>query len=107
MTRLNTEFWVQSYLKRLQKLNVPAFVVARGDSDSGSVIIKLNTLDGNAKLFQREFDFEQNKQVWTLTEESDDSMIDKRLRREISRDTDLWIVEVEDQAGRIQLDDLV
>ena len=56
MTRLTAEFWVQAYLTRLRLAEIPAFVVAHGDNAAGAVLVKLNTLDGNAVLFQRGFD---------------------------------------------------
>ena len=51
--RITTEFWISAYRKRLQLLEIPAFVVKKGDDTGGSILIKLNILDGNAELFHR------------------------------------------------------
>ncbi|MDC1430484.1 DUF1491 family protein, partial [Octadecabacter sp.] len=47
--RLTSELWVSAYLTRLRLVEIPAFVVRKGDATAGSVIVKLNTLDGNAQ----------------------------------------------------------
>ena len=50
MARLTAEFWVHAYLARLRFQNIPAFVVSHGDDTAGAVLIKMNTLDGNAVI---------------------------------------------------------
>lgn len=105
MTQLKSSIWVQSYILCLQRLSIPAYVVARGDPDRGAIMIKLNLLNGTAKLFQRSFDLLQERSCWLLTEEGGEALIDQRLRRETKRDSDLWIVEIEDREGRNLLDE--
>ncbi len=56
MTRLTANIWISAYLRRLQLVNIPAFVVTKGDETAGAVLIKLNTLDGQAVAYQRSFD---------------------------------------------------
>ena len=56
MTRLTADFWVHAYLTRLRLADIPAFVTAKGDATAGAVLVKLNTLDGQARCFQRSFD---------------------------------------------------
>ena len=51
--RLTADFWVRAYLARLQAAHIPAYVVARGDATAGAVLVKLATLDGLARAFQR------------------------------------------------------
>lgn len=104
MTRLKTNIWVSSYLKRLQQSSIPAFIVAKGDPENGAILIKVNTLDGHAKIFQRSYDLLQNRQCWIKFDEGDEKEIDGQLNRQCDRDTDLWIIEVEDREGRTLLD---
>ena len=63
MTRLTAEFWVHAYLARLRFQEIPAFVVTHGDDTAGEVLVKLNTLDGQATTFQRSFDLMSGERV--------------------------------------------
>ena len=44
IVRLTAEFWVHAYLNRLRMVEIPAFVVAKGDLTAGAVVIKLNKM---------------------------------------------------------------
>ena len=105
MTRLAAEFWVQAYLARLRLNDIPAFVVARGDDTAGAVLVKLNTLDGQARAFQRSFDLMTGARNWTILTEGDESEVDAAIARQRGFDPDLWVIEVEDRAGRHLLDE--
>ena len=107
MTRLTADFWVQAYLRRLALENIPAYVLVHGDDTAGAVFVKLATLDGEARLFQRGFDLQTGDQVWQQLEQGTEVQIDKTLRRQLVFDSDLWVIEVEDRAGRHFLDDYV
>ncbi|MCK5500799.1 MAG: DUF1491 family protein, partial [Tritonibacter mobilis] len=48
MSRLTARFWIDAYLARLRFQDIPAFVTAHGDDTAGAVLVKLNTLDGEA-----------------------------------------------------------
>ena len=104
MIRLTSSFWVQAYFMRLRLSEIPAFVVASGDRDAGAVCVKLNTLDGNAKAFQRSFDPFSDKRAWMVLSEGEESAVDAVLGRQKRNDPDLWILEVEDREGRHLLD---
>lgn len=102
--RLTAEFWVQAYITRLRLADIPVFVVRRGDETAGAVIVKLNTLDGRARAFARSFDME-GKRVWTVLADGAEADVDAALARQRGFDPDLWIVEIEDRAGRTLLDE--
>lgn len=104
MTRLTAEFWVQAYLTRLRLVDIPAFVVAHGDNTGGAVLVKLNTLNGQAKCFQRGFNLNSGDRVWTVLAEGGEADVDQSIEKQRSFDPDLWVVEVEDRAGRHLLD---
>jgi len=106
MTRVTAEFWVQAYLTRLRLNDIPAFVTARGDATAGAVMVKLNTLDGKAAAFQRSFDLMSGDRAWVALVEGDEADVDAALTRQRRYDPDLWLVEVEDRAGRHLLDEI-
>lgn len=105
MIRLTAEFWVQAYLTRLRLAEISAFVVAHGDNSAGAVLVKLNTLDGNATLFQRGFDLMSGARKWDVLSKGTERDVDGVIERQRGFDPDLWVIEVEDRAGRHLLDE--
>ncbi|MCZ7674690.1 MAG: DUF1491 family protein [Roseovarius sp.] len=105
MTRLVTEFWVKAYLARLRLQGIPAFVTAHGDDTAGAVLVKLNTLDGQARAFQRSFDLMRGARAWMVLAEGAEAGVDAAIARQRRTDPDLWVIEVEDRAGRHLLDE--
>ena len=106
MNRLTSSFWVQAYIKKLNLLGVPAFVVSHGDDTAGAIIVKVNKLNGDAVLFERSFSLDKNLNQWSKFESGDEKELDKLLSRQLSRDRDLWIIEIESREGDPFLDDI-
>ena len=100
MTRLTAEFWVHAYLARLRFQEIPAFVVTHGDDTAGAVLVKLNTLDGQATTFQRSFDLMSGERSWVELSSGVEADVDAAIARQRSFDPDLWVIEVEDRQGR-------
>ncbi len=103
--RLTAEFWVQAYLARLRLADIPAFVTAKGDVTAGAVLVKLNTLDGQARAFQRSFDLMTGERAWVVLAEGAEPDVDTALEKQKGFDPDLWVIEVEDRAGRHLLEE--
>jgi hypothetical protein len=111
--RLKSGIWVSAYLRRCQIEGAFAAVRRRGAEEAGAVFIIINRLDGTAMLSgpapQRAFDEAQPAERMfsamlggeTPVPEAD---IEARLKREMRFDPDIWIVEIEDRAGRNFLD---
>ena len=100
MTRLTAAFWVHAYLARLRLRDIPAFVTAHGDDTAGAVLVKLNTLDGQARAFQRSFDLMSGERRWVVLAEGAEQEVDTAIPRQRGFDPDLWVIEVEDRDGR-------
>lgn len=96
---------MKAYLARLRLAGIPAFVVAHGDDTAGAVLVKLNTLDGQARAFQRSFDLATGDRVWVVLTEGDEPAVDTAIARQRRFDPDLWVIEVEDRDGRHLLDE--
>lgn len=105
MARLTASFWVQAYLTRLRLSDIPAFVTAHGDDTAGAVLVKLNTLDGQAKALHRSYDLMTGARSWVTLAEGDEQTVDATIGKQRSFDPDLWVVEVEDRQGRHLLDE--
>lgn len=102
--RLTAGFWVQAYLTRLRLADIPVFVTAKGDAGAGAVLVKSSTLDGRARAFARGYDA-AGARVWNVLAEGPEAEVDAALARQRSYDPDIWVIEVEDRAGRTLLDE--
>lgn len=103
--RLAADFWVRAYLARLEAANIPAYVTARGDATAGTVLVKLATLDGQARAYQRSFDPMSGQRAWIVLAEGPEPEVDGYVRRQRRTDPDLWVIEIESRAGRTLLDE--
>lgn len=100
MNRLVTSFWIQAYLTRLRLQDIQGFVVAHGDDTAGALLVKVNTLDGQAAAWQRGFDVTTETRGWVELIAGDEPEVDQAIARQRGFDPDLWVVEVEDRQGR-------
>ncbi len=106
MPRLTAEFWVAAYLARLRLADIPVYITAKGDPTAGAVIVKLATLDGRARAFQRSYDLQADGRIWVVLAEGAEADVDAALSRQRDRDRDLWLIEIEDRQGRTLLDEV-
>ena len=105
MTRLATEIWVAAYLRRLALADIPAFVTAKGDLTAGTVLVMLNTLDGQARCYQRSFELMSGERAWVVLSDGDEVGVDASIETQKGFARDLWVIEVESRAGRHLLDE--
>jgi hypothetical protein len=103
--RLTADFWVRAYIARLGAANIPAYVTAKGDATAGAVLVKLATLDGKARLFQRSFDLMTGARAWVALAEGPEAEVDQSVARQRRTDPDLWVIEIESREGRTLLDE--
>lgn len=103
--RLATNFWVAAYRMRLEAEGIPCMVVRHGDDRAGAVLIKVSTLDGGARLFQRSFDVASGERAWVVLADGPEEECDHAARRQAAFDPDVWVLEVEDRGGRHLLDE--
>ena len=103
--RLASGIWVSAYLTRLRLAEIPAYVTQKGDVTAGAVVVKVATLDGRARTFQRSFDMAANERIWITLTEGPEPEVDALLSRQKARDRDLWVIELEDKHGRTLLDE--
>ena len=94
-----------AYLTRLRLIEVPAFVIQRGDATAGAVLIKLNTLDGAACCYHRSFDLMTGERRWIVLAQGDEPTVDASIAKQRQFDPDLWVIEVEDKRARHLLDE--
>lgn len=106
--RLKSAIWVAAYVRRCNNEGSFAVVRRRGAEEAGAIFVKISKLDGTAALFgpapQSVFDDARPvEHLFTnffpqgFVPEAD---VEAKIAREQKFDPDLWLVEVEDRAGR-------
>lgn len=111
--RIKSEIWVKAYLRTCQGRGIAAVVVRRGDESAGAIYICVNRLDRTVSLYgpaPAGLDGGDTERRWVkcssagaVAEEEATSY----LARQVKFDSDIWIVEIEDRAGRHFLGDAV
>lgn len=111
--RLKSAVWVAAYVRRCGVEGVFVAVRRRGAEEAGAVFIKVSRLDGTATLYgpAPQTAFEDTRPadrafvaVMGSPQPAPEGDVEAFLTREIRFDPDVWIVEVEDRAGRHFLD---
>jgi hypothetical protein len=113
--RLKSGIWVAAYLRRCQIEGAAAVLRRRGAEDAGAIFVKVNRLNGLVDLYgpapQSAFDEARPSDRAFSPALGDapkpESDVESYLSRQIRFDPDLWIIEVEDRAGRHFLDHIV
>lgn len=108
--RLTSEFWVAAYLRRVMAEGAFAALRKRGAPEAGAIFVKLDLLDGRARLYgpaPQSLAADDGERRFTRMHKSEDVTpldAEERLAKETRFDSDLWIVEIEDRAGRAFLE---
>lgn len=111
--RIKSELWVKAYLRRCAVANMGVYVTRRGDSDAGSILIKVDCLDGNYQVYGpaigSSFTPEGDRLWQCLTdgEGIDEQVADKLISQQISFDPDIWVIAIEDRSGDGMLGDVL
>lgn len=103
MDRLPTRLWIEALIRRAEVAGSSAFVVQHGDDSRGDVLIKVARLDGTAAAYLPSMSLEGDRMFLNLAAQGvgpDEASVDAYLDRARGRDSDLWIVEIEDRQGR-------
>jgi hypothetical protein len=107
--RLQTALWVQAHLRRADLANIAMVVVRKGDAQGGSVLVKLNRREAGCTVLSQsrtpdgELVFMRGTGAELVPEADADSYIARQLRY----DSDLWVLEIDDPAGRLPFEERV
>ena len=104
--RLPTALWVEAHVRQCSIDGVAVYVARRGDQSSGTVLLKLNQLEHGCRVLTQMRDLD-GRLGWLSAlgqEPVAEADADAYIARAASRDPDLWIVEIEDRAGRNPFD---
>ena len=96
--RLKTELRVQAWLRRCSVAGLMAAVVRKGDTEAGALFIKVNHFAAGCEVFSG-VAAPDGAPAWfraTGAKPVSEKEADAYLARQVSYDSDLWIVEIED-----------
>jgi hypothetical protein len=109
--RLRSDFFVSALIRTAETQGAAAMLRRRGAAEAGAIFVKVDRLDGAAALYGPAPQTEElprgADRLFTrvhAAEWMDPPDVEARMKREISFDPDVWIVEIEDRAGRCFLD---
>ena len=104
--RLTSAFWVSALLRRADLAGAAAVVRRRGDEAAGAIWVVVDRLDGSVDLHVPApqcvlaDDTADERRFETVALRVAPAEVETRIASEIRFDPDLWVVEVEDRAGR-------
>ena len=103
-SRLRSDFWVAAHLRRCAAEGVAAVLRRRGAAEAGAVFAKVDRLDGTADLFGPAppslADIPDARRFAPVLTGAPSAAAEDRFTRELRFDPDLWLIEIEDRAGR-------
>ena len=103
-------FFASALIRRCGVEDVVAVLRRRGAAEAGAIFVKVDRLDGTADLYgpapQSLVDEDSSgERLFTrLLEAAPSPDVEAKMGREIRFDPDLWLIEIEDRAGRAFID---
>ena len=98
--RLPTGIWMEAHLRRLNGEGVSYYIVNKGAYASGTVLVKIIGSNDECVLMSQQRDMDGNLGwMHVLGQETvEETDADSYIRRSITRDPDVWIIEIEDKS---------
>lgn len=105
--RLTTEFWVSALLRRAFAEGFFGAIEKRGAGEAGAVFVLRRDRDGTTALYspapQSDYSGDMSARRFVCEMENvGPEAVRKRLDSEARFDSDMWIVEIEADAGRLE-----
>lgn len=103
--RLRAKLWVQAALRFCQTMGLNATVIRHGDDDAGDILIKQNLMGAGFCVLSQIRNGTGEKGWMSGTGTVDEKQADAYITRRIDRDSDIWVIEIEDRNGRLPFDE--
>lgn len=108
MTRLTSEFFVSSLVRRIFSEGGFAAVSKKGALEAGAIFVSVDRLDNSYDLYgpapQAMFvELKQGRLFEKILEGVGNDQVQERLRSEARMDPDYWLVEIEARDGAVDL----
>jgi hypothetical protein len=108
--RVTSALWVSALIRRAYASGMAALVQRRGAEEAGSIFIAIDRLDDSVDLYgpapQTAFASAdpEHRLFLQIKSRARQTEIDEAIARELRFDPDVWLVVVEDRAGRVLFD---
>ena len=104
--RIPTKLFIDANISRCQGMNIPVYIVKKGDPNSGMILLKILDADYKCRLFGQMRDMDG---VLKWFDRTGDEAIPEGEAGQIAAalansDPDLWVVEVETRDGKNPFD---
>ena len=96
--RTPTHIWLDAKIRELSSQGIGIYVTHKGEKMSGLVLLKLVASPQECKLLTQQRNFETDALDWVnVFQENiiEEKRADEYIHRSISRDPDLWVMEIE------------
>ena len=95
--RLKAGIWASAALRRAHQLGRSGMVLRRGDPDAGGVLVVLRERGGTMVVLSqaRTSDGESAWIRGTGAAPTDQAAVDAYVARQVARDPDLWVLEID------------
>ena len=96
-TRTPTHLWLEAKIRDLSTQGIGVYVTHRGEKNDGLVTLKLSDCQGQCKLLTQQRNLDGVMEWVNVYEDevTEEKRADEYIARAISRDPDLWVVEIE------------
>jgi hypothetical protein len=99
--RLATDIWIGALIRRAELEGAYATVIRKGDPRGGAVLVKaLDRRAGCAQLFAEAVRGDGERVWMSPVASTDEPALDAYIDRAARFDPDIWVIEIDDRAGR-------
>jgi hypothetical protein len=94
-----THIWVGALIRRATMEGAFATIAHKGDMERGDVLVRVVKGRGESTLYGPAFN-PDGPTEFERVPAADDAAIDEAIAKRRRADGDLWVIEIEDRAGR-------
>lgn len=101
--RLKARLRVQAALRTCTTRGTNATIIRRGDEDAGAILVKQNLMGGGFRVLVQVRDA-SGEPAWMAGSGPapvQEGEADAYIARQVERDYDVWVIEIEDREGWI------
>lgn len=108
--RVTSALWVGAYVRRCHVEGAFAAVLRKGAEEAGAIMVVVDRLDGTSDLYAPapQSAFHESRPTDRLFQQvlggATSEAVTESIDREARFDPDVWVIAVEDRAGRAFLD---